>query len=74
LVFENQKDKSIKFIKIQSILMKERNRLNDFESTNGETFEICLNQATQEVKKHMISYKVYQNQQFDARALMKIFS
>ena len=42
------------FVKIQSILLQEQNQNNNFERTNGETFEYCLDQAMQIIKEKIV--------------------
>lgn len=44
------------------MILKEKNRLENFERTNGESYEFCFNTAVQVVKTHVIGYKVHLNQ------------
>ena len=41
------------------MMMKEKNRLDDFSRTDGESFEICFNTAMQMVKDNINAYKIH---------------
>ena len=60
------------FVKIQSILLQEQNRNNNFERTNGESFEYTLDQAVQIVKEKVICFKFNEKRYFDADCIKRI--
>lgn len=62
------------FVKIQSILLQEQNQNNNFERTNGETFEYCLDQAMQIIKEKIVQFNFNEKRFFDATAIMRIQS
>ena len=56
------------------MLMKEQNRMNDFESTGGQTFEVCLDRAIYSLKKNIIKSNIAERLMFDTSSLVQIYS
>ena len=54
--------------------MKEQNRMNDFESTGGQTFEVCLDRAIYSLKKTVIKSNIAERLMFDTGSLVQIYS
>lgn len=54
--------------------MKEQNRMNDFESTGGQTFEVCLDRAIYSLKKTVITTNIAERLMFDTGSLVQIYS
>ena len=48
--------------------------MNDFESTGGQTFEVCLDRAIYSLKKTVIKSNIAERLMFDTGSLVQIYS